>query len=166
MTTLYGVIWRWWDLPGEGINHVESGRCWIRIGKKPKRPLRMRLDDRENKPALKSGVDKACGIDHARITRRTGQIPGSARDAFLVGDAPAWSHTTAGDAHAGRLVRTKSASGKATSVCPHLPRINSGSRFCRSSHATTHYHFGDRSRLGFRDRGNLLRYHPLRFTLR
>jgi hypothetical protein len=25
MTTLYGVIWRWWDLPGEGINHVESG---------------------------------------------------------------------------------------------------------------------------------------------
>ena len=88
MTTLYGVIWRWWDLPGEGINHVESGRCWIRIGKKPKRPLRMRLDDRENKPALKSGFDKACGIDHARITRRTGQIPGSARDAFLVGDAP------------------------------------------------------------------------------
>jgi len=88
MTTLYGVIWRWWDLPGEGINHVESGRCWIRIGKKPKRPLRMRLDDRENKPALKSGFDKAWGIDHARITRRTGQIPGSARDAFLVGDAP------------------------------------------------------------------------------
>jgi hypothetical protein len=48
----------------------------------------MRLDDRENKPALKSGFDKACGIDHARITRRTGQIPSSARDAFLVGDAP------------------------------------------------------------------------------
>src|SRR6516164_7953375 len=149
-----------------------SGNGWSRT--KPelqrsderKRPLRMRLDDRENKPALKSGFDKACGIDHARITRRTGQIPGSARDAFLVGDAPAWSHTTAGDAHAGRLVRTKSASGKATSVCPNLPRINSGSRFCRGRHATTHYHFGDRSRLGFRDRGNLLRYHPLRFTLR
>src|SRR5262249_61843128 len=85
MTTLYGVIWRWWDLPGEGINHVESGRCWIRIGKRPKRPLSMRLDDRENKPALKSGFDKACGIDHARITRR---ISSSARDAFLVGDAP------------------------------------------------------------------------------
>jgi hypothetical protein len=64
------------------------------------------------------------------------------------------------------LVLTKSASSKATSVCPHLPLINSRSGFCRSSHSTAHYHFGYRSRLGFRDRGNLLRYHPLRFTLR
>src|SRR5215467_2153104 len=74
MTTLYGVIWRWWDLAGEGINHVESGMVLDSDREKPKRPLRMRLDDRENKPALKSGFDKACGIDHARITRRTGQI--------------------------------------------------------------------------------------------
>src|SRR5262249_31303292 len=166
MTTLYGVIWRWWDLPGEGVNHVESGRCWIRIGKKPKRPLRMRLDDRENKPALKSRFDKACGIDHARITRRTGQIPGSARDAFLVGDAPGVVSY-----HRWRCAcRTPGAdeisTGKATSVCPNLPRINSGSRFCRGSHATTHYQFGDRSRLGLRDRGNLRRYHPSGFRWR
>src|SRR5262249_17863132 len=58
------------------------------------------------------------------------------------------------------LVLTKSASSKATSVCPHLPLINSRSGFCRSSHSTAHYHFGYRSRLGVRDRGNLLRYHP------
>src|SRR5262249_9337390 len=64
------------------------------------------------------------------------------------------------------LVLTKSTSCKATSVCPHLPLINGGSGFCRSSHSAAHYHFGYRSRLGFRDRGNLLRYHPLRFTLR
>jgi len=64
------------------------------------------------------------------------------------------------------LVRTKSASSKATTICPHLSLINSRSGFCRSSHSTAHYHFAYRSRLGFRDRGNLLRYHPLRFTLR
>src|SRR5262249_34576096 len=64
------------------------------------------------------------------------------------------------------LVRTKSASSKATSVCPHLPLINSRSGFCRSSHSTAHYHFGYRSRLRLHDRGNLFRYHPLRFTLR
>src|SRR6516164_6722167 len=74
--------------PEKGSITWKAAWCWIRIGKKPKRPLRVRLDDRENKPALKSGFDKAWGIDHARITRRTGQIPGSARDAFLVGDAP------------------------------------------------------------------------------
>src|SRR5262249_45474647 len=44
--------------------------------------------------------------------------------------------------------------------------INSRSGFCRGSHATAHYHLGYRSRLGFRERGDLLRYHPLRFTLR
>jgi TRAP-type uncharacterized transport system substrate-binding protein len=54
----------------------------------------------------------------------------------------------------------------ATLVCPHLPPINSGSGFYRGSHSTAHYHLGYRSRLGFRDRGNLLRYHSLRFTLR
>jgi len=64
------------------------------------------------------------------------------------------------------LVLTKSASSKATSVCPHLPPINSRSGFCCGSHSTALYHFGDCSHLGFRDRGNLLRYHPLRFTLR
>src|SRR6516164_669927 len=74
--------------PEKGSITWKAAGVGFRIGKKLKRPLRMRLDDRENKPALKSGFDKACGIDHARITRRTGQIPGSARDAFLVGDGP------------------------------------------------------------------------------
>src|SRR5262249_50134875 len=71
--------------PEKGSITWKAAWCRIRIGKRPKRPLSMRLDDRENKPALKSGFDKACGIDHARITRR---ISSSARDAFLVGDAP------------------------------------------------------------------------------
>jgi hypothetical protein len=57
-------------------------------------------------------------------------------------------------------------SGEATPVCPHLPPINSGSGFCRGRHSTAGYHLGYRSRLGFREHGNLLRYHPLRFTLR
>jgi hypothetical protein len=36
-------------------------------------------------------------------------------------------------------ILTKSASSKATSVCPHLPLINSGSGFCRGRHSTAHY---------------------------
>jgi hypothetical protein len=52
------------------------------------------------------------------------------------------------------LVLTKSASSKATSVCPHLPLINSRSGFCRTGHSTAHYHFAYRSRLGFRDPRN------------
>src|SRR6516165_8829441 len=35
------------------------------------------------------------------------------------------------------LVLTKSTSSKATSVCPHLPLINGGSGFCRSSHSAS-----------------------------
>src|SRR5262249_49275407 len=44
--------------------------------------------DREKAEAAAKDAIRRQRIDHARINRRTGQIPGSARDAFLVGDAP------------------------------------------------------------------------------
>ena len=56
--------------------------------------------------------------------------------------------------------------GRGDAVCPHLPPINRGSGFCRGRHSTAGYHLGYRSRLGFREHGNLFRYHPCRFTLR